>query len=477
MDARKSLLQAIIDDPDNDTPRLVYADHLAQSNDSSEQARAELIRFQTATARLSETDPQRYQRTVEAVQMTDRFKKEWFPWVRVPSCLPYPVRGFLDHWSVFVRSDDLSSMEDFADAFRNEPIRDSTIGVNPPQLETLAGWPELRRLKALNFWPGVPSEEANNRFFDSPYLSGLRHLEYMARRGTNLSIDGIVERIATRPQYGSLQEFWAISAGVSRPAVRTLAKSKTLQLTGLALAHCDVAASSFDDLLDSPVVRNLVTLNLGGNAQTDRSALALGRALARSEQLQLLERLILDQTAATEGAAEQMASAHLPRLKHFCLMPNHINDSQHRTGLSTLTAKGLESLLAGKWWRGLESLDLNGHPFGDAGAELLAKARHPHLKRLHLMSAEITSRGLEKLVAAYSKQLEHFQFYGNPIGDRGAQIIADAEWPRMIPQPGKSEYDIGLFLGGCGFSAKGIACLKGSKTIPANIPGLFLGSS
>jgi uncharacterized protein (TIGR02996 family) len=40
MDLRASLLQAIFDEPDNDTPRLVYADLLDESDDPADRARA-----------------------------------------------------------------------------------------------------------------------------------------------------------------------------------------------------------------------------------------------------------------------------------------------------------------------------------------------------------------------------------------------------------------------------------------------------
>jgi uncharacterized protein (TIGR02996 family) len=51
----EAFLQAIIDDPDDDTPRLIYADWLDERGDP----RGEFIRVQCQLARLAEADPRR----------------------------------------------------------------------------------------------------------------------------------------------------------------------------------------------------------------------------------------------------------------------------------------------------------------------------------------------------------------------------------------------------------------------------------
>lgn len=47
-DTRQSLLDAILDAPEDDLPRLVYADHLEEFGDAEDRARAEFIRLQIA---------------------------------------------------------------------------------------------------------------------------------------------------------------------------------------------------------------------------------------------------------------------------------------------------------------------------------------------------------------------------------------------------------------------------------------------
>ena len=57
MSTETALLRTIRDMPDEDTPRLVYADYLEEEGNAP---RAEFIRVQCALARLPEGDPQRH---------------------------------------------------------------------------------------------------------------------------------------------------------------------------------------------------------------------------------------------------------------------------------------------------------------------------------------------------------------------------------------------------------------------------------
>ena len=54
---KRAILQDIIEQPDDDTPRLVYADWLDEYGDSADRDRAEFIRTQIALAREPAQDP------------------------------------------------------------------------------------------------------------------------------------------------------------------------------------------------------------------------------------------------------------------------------------------------------------------------------------------------------------------------------------------------------------------------------------
>src|SRR4051794_2171970 len=68
------LVQAIIESPEDDTLRLVYADWL---DDHGEGARAEFIRLQSALARLPEDDGRREQYASREKELLEQHQEEW----------------------------------------------------------------------------------------------------------------------------------------------------------------------------------------------------------------------------------------------------------------------------------------------------------------------------------------------------------------------------------------------------------------
>src|SRR5262245_57708734 len=69
-----AFLRAIIDRPDDDLPRLVYADYLDEVGDP---ARAEFIRVQCELAGLPEDDPRRPALEDREHELLDEHEPEW----------------------------------------------------------------------------------------------------------------------------------------------------------------------------------------------------------------------------------------------------------------------------------------------------------------------------------------------------------------------------------------------------------------
>jgi uncharacterized protein (TIGR02996 family) len=472
MTTRDRLLQVIMEAPEDDAPRLVYADYLEETGNEVDLARAELIRFQIETDRLPDDHPDRLGRIEQAVRMTNKPKASWFGWVRNQDCFSYPKRGFLDHWSCGSKE---GHWEDLEDAFRHEPITEVVLFPKSGDLPSLTGWPQFSRLRNLKLWPGTPREADVLAFLSSPHLSGLRELEYMGKRGTRVPLAGVCRLLATLPQYAGLTSLAITSAGVRNKGAEVLAASSTLTgLRMLVLGHCGLGLAGCRALLTSSVVASLTNLNLGGNLRRAADGEALAGLLAGSAHLGRLETLILDETPVNDRAADRLARASWPAMKSLILLPHDLQDSSAVTGLATMTSAGIRSLVASSWFGGLEDLDLSGHPIGDEGAALLADARLPRLRDLTLMTTGITAAGLRRLVDAYSSQLRLLQLYGNPLGDEGARILAAAEWPQMAARHPNAQ--IGLLMGGCDIGDAGAVALLASKTIPESIPELFLGS-
>ncbi len=74
---RTALLQAIIANPDDDTPRLIYADHLEEHGNESDQARANFIRWEIEAESLSRDDPYRHELESETAKLFNRFGQVW----------------------------------------------------------------------------------------------------------------------------------------------------------------------------------------------------------------------------------------------------------------------------------------------------------------------------------------------------------------------------------------------------------------
>src|SRR5687767_9906673 len=73
-DGREPFLRAIEDAPDDDAPRLVYADWLEEHGD---EPRAELIRLQVEAARLPDSDPRRAELAGRADQIRNARQPAW----------------------------------------------------------------------------------------------------------------------------------------------------------------------------------------------------------------------------------------------------------------------------------------------------------------------------------------------------------------------------------------------------------------
>src|SRR5437867_1736192 len=90
----EGLLVAVRDDPQDDVPRLAYADWLEERGGADETARAELIRVQLALARAAEDDPARPDLMVRERELLDAHQVRWkAPLADVSASLTF-VRGF-----------------------------------------------------------------------------------------------------------------------------------------------------------------------------------------------------------------------------------------------------------------------------------------------------------------------------------------------------------------------------------------------
>jgi uncharacterized protein (TIGR02996 family) len=148
MDRHQQFLQAILDDPDDDALRLVYADWLEEQGDP----RAEFIRAQCeleqAEHRRDWENPRRRQLTAWELELIRTHKEDWFGPVRKRFSYWESHRGFLDE--VHCGEDVFFEVADAL--FAAQPVRHLRLFLQQGRLAKLAASTYLDRLKTLRLW-------------------------------------------------------------------------------------------------------------------------------------------------------------------------------------------------------------------------------------------------------------------------------------------------------------------------------------
>src|SRR6516164_3398920 len=92
--SHEAFLRAILEEPEDDTHRLVYADYLEEHGDPD---RAEFIRVQCELARMGEDEEHRFDLEARADMLLSEHRRKWLGPLNV---LPAPSRfrrGFVEH--------------------------------------------------------------------------------------------------------------------------------------------------------------------------------------------------------------------------------------------------------------------------------------------------------------------------------------------------------------------------------------------
>jgi uncharacterized protein (TIGR02996 family) len=264
----KALLRAILDNPDDDAPRLIYADWLEEYSDPD---RATFIRAQIELARLPPDHADR-DRLVQIERSLWKSKRAaWTAWVPDWARADRFRRGFLEE----VRC-DAADFIDSADQIRQQtPLQ----GVRLDRIDLLSvaifRSRVLEGLRVVRLRGSVPAGDWW-LFAECPYMGWLTHLEV----GASSAADGLVEALV------GLDAF---------PALR-----------GLSLNHYPLGDDVTIRLVNHAWSRRLKELNLGKNYITAGGA----RAIAESPYLEGLEHLNL---RGNPLAADRLAVAALVR--------------------------------------------------------------------------------------------------------------------------------------------------------------------
>jgi uncharacterized protein (TIGR02996 family) len=141
-----AFLEAVIAVPEDDTPRLVYADFLDEQGQAD---RTEFIRVQCALARMPRDEPRREELAAREQALLAAHQKEWAgPLAGLAEKCEFQ-RGFAE--AVTLAGEDF--LEHAEALFATAPVRDATFGSRwsdvPGTLARLAASPSVTRLEAV----------------------------------------------------------------------------------------------------------------------------------------------------------------------------------------------------------------------------------------------------------------------------------------------------------------------------------------
>jgi uncharacterized protein (TIGR02996 family) len=445
---------AIQENPDDDTPRLIYADWLDERNGPGDAARAEFIRVQCELARLPEWDERRTALEARERILWKKHAKLWCQPLRPFSRKFEFRRGFPDQvlvqGQVFVEHAD--TVLDAA------PVFSIRLRSAKEHVEALARSSALSRLTSFSLYFNHIGLRRAQVLFASPHLGRLTELDlrhnhirpgglaalYEANlsRLTSLDLthnqlgDGSAE-LLTRPGWPRLKHLnlshndLPDSTAVALAAAPVLSGLESLDLSGNSIAEGGIAA-----LVASPLLSGLKRLTLSDLTPGGARALAGSRALAALTSL--------DARSTEDGGNELvrlLASAPgFEKLAELRLAVGEVSEASWKAFLGSALLARLATLeitpAAGlarfpftvpgrNRLQGLRQLRLRRQDVGDTGAARLAKVAWTDLHELTLTSCTIRGPGCAALARSpHLARLRVLNLGGNKIGDEGARALA-----------------------------------------------------
>jgi uncharacterized protein (TIGR02996 family) len=195
--AESSLLRAVLADPDADQPRLAYADHLAESSRTSDQARAEFIRVQIELARLPDNDARWPTLVGREHELLGRYRTSWERPLRARFKPPLASpgrwlrshlfgsggrwgfrRGFVEH----ILAAAPTFLAEDAAVMACAPIRRLVLAHASELVRTLAADRRLDALRSLHLVGDMELDEDLNILTAEARLAGMRILEFRLPR-------------------------------------------------------------------------------------------------------------------------------------------------------------------------------------------------------------------------------------------------------------------------------------------------------
>jgi uncharacterized protein (TIGR02996 family) len=394
--------------PDDDVPRLVYADWL---DENGQPERAEFIRVQIELARAELADPRRPDLESRQLQLLARHRKEWAG----------PLRALVPQWEFrrgFVEAIKLPArtfLEHAEELFRLAPVRDvHLVGVSE-HADELARCPHLRQLTALTltdprFTAGQRRSQRQRRWRNGEFTNPL---------GTD-----VLRTLLHSPYLREVRRLGLAHCFLGASGAAALAASPLAGLDALDVSNNDFNVEDVARLAEAPFLRRVRDLRIAscynGNdydyaedpeetvdepGAPPRFPHAVARFLDHVEVLDLgscnlsahdvirlaaaqpaaLTTLLLERNPLFPDGVRRLVQSSL--LDRVCVLDM---SSCYLTGRDVNSPRGgsLQILLESPKIAGLLRLGLRNNPLGIEGVRVLANSPHlAGLTRLELLGS------------------------------------------------------------------------------------------
>ncbi len=406
MNQEQAFLQAIRETPDDDAPRLIYADWLEEQGGTGRAARADFIRIQCRLAELPEDDPACDRLADEAADLLAEHEDEWTQPLRDIADDWRFARGFVEH--VRIRGDNLLAhaerLFDFA------PVRSLHLLIPRNDVPNLAACLQLHWVSSLDFSRCQLNDRSLQQLLTSPHLERLRALNL---DGNDINTPGIRALIQS-PLFARLRCLdLTRNRAVGDTAARLLAhEAPADNLEMLRLGETNLTLNGLFDLSESTQFPHLRHLHVSGVRfpQTRREFLY--------ENFKLLVQLYsLDLSEIDRGIAFLMLSHNsLPLMNLRALHLRNV----HADGTAVYVLAQSSSVT------NLTLLDLARNNLGAASVRALANSpRLAALKRLDISHNNIRDKGVKAIAeSSHLRQLRVLNLDGNGIGGPGLKSLA-----------------------------------------------------
>jgi uncharacterized protein (TIGR02996 family) len=249
-----AFLQDILENPEDDTPRRVFADWLLDQPDAVGAARGEFIQIQCDLARVPAGTPRPERLLRRERELLAMHAREWGSLYQRLGCTCWEYRrGFVE--GVGLPASSLLSQA--ATLFRSAPIRELKLYHSSGLWHNLAGCAYLGRVQTLDVEKNDLGDADLEALAGSPHLGGLATLLLWFNR-------------------------------IGDAGLRALIHATLPRLSRLDLSSNLISDSGAGTLARAPMLGQLTMLDLTGNQVTDHGALALA-ASPSTARLGLLE--------------------------------------------------------------------------------------------------------------------------------------------------------------------------------------------